>query len=177
MHTKDTRRMVLCAICIAVCFVVTRFLAVPALYTKGYVNLGDVTVLLIAYIIGGSYGALSAGIGSCMADASMSFYYYVPATFVIKALMVLIADFFFEHAKKKSSKKLMFLWIVSGVIIAEVFMVAGYFLYELILYKKGAFASVAGNLIQAVTCAVPSVILIMIFQSNAVVRKILKNQK
>lgn len=71
----------------------------------------------------------------------------------------------------------MFLWIVSGVIIAEVFMVAGYFLYELILYKKGAFASVAGSLIQAVTCAVPSVILIMIFQSNAVVRKILKNQK
>ena len=134
MHTKDTRRMVLCAICIAVCFVVTRFLAVPVFYTKGYVNLGDVTVLLIAYIIGGSYGALSAGIGSCMADASLSFYYYVPATFVIKALMVLIADFFFEHAEKKSSKKLMFLWIVLGVIIAEVFIVEGYFLFYNIVF-------------------------------------------
>ena len=37
---------------------------VPTVGTNGYVNIGDTIVLLSAWMIGGVYGALAAGIGS-----------------------------------------------------------------------------------------------------------------
>ena len=174
MNKTNTRRLVECAIFATVCFVITRLLAIPAFYTKGYVNLGDVAVLMTSYMIGGGYGAVAAGLGSAMADFSMSFYHYVPATFVIKALMVLISVFFFKHSERSESRFISVLLIAAGVILAETFMVLGYFAFELFLYKKGAFASLAGNCMQAIVCAVISVVIIIILKRSNFVKMIKK---
>ena len=84
MKETSIRRLVICAIFAAICCVTTMVIAIPSFYTKGYVNLGDVAVIITAYTVGGGYGAFAAGLGSALADASMSFYQYVPVTLAIK---------------------------------------------------------------------------------------------
>ena len=178
MNTLKTRKLVMCALFAAICFVVTRFLSVPALYTKGYVNLGDLVVLLSAYIIGGWYGAASAAFGSALADASMGYYFYVPSTFLIKGAMVFIAALFFKKSVAGGRFKSA-VWVSLGCVVAELFMAIGYFAYESILYKSVivATASVVGNLVQGLTCVVPSVIIIMIFKKNSAVASVIKSLK
>ena len=57
-------------------------------------------------------------------------------------------------------------------------MLIGYFVFELFLYKKGAFASILGSSIQGIVCAVISVMAVLILKENTFVKnikKILKN--
>jgi len=174
MNVSNTRKLVMCALMTAICFVVTRFISIPVFYTKGYVNLGDLVVLICAYVLGTWYGAAAASIGSLIADASMAFYIYIPATFVIKGLMALVASFFFAKEKQTKSKHIMYICI--GAFLAETIMVLGYFVYEIILYKSVvvALASVVGNLIQGITCLVPAIMIIIIFSKNYVISSMLK---
>jgi len=168
MDNVKTKKLVVCALLASICFVVTRFLSVPALYTKGYVNLGDVVVLLCAFVMGGWHGALAAAIGASMADASMGYWVYSPATFVIKGAMVILASFFFKKSYGKSKAISLFM-IACACVLAEVLMVLGYFLFESFLYKSFAvaFASLAGSVIQAITCIIPSLMLILFFKNNS----------
>ena len=177
MKETSIRRLVICAIFAAICCVTTMVIAIPSFYTKGYVNLGDVAVIITAYTVGGGYGAFAAGLGSALADASMSFYQYVPVTLAIKAIMVLISSFFFKKADKTGSKNKKTILIVTGVLLAEVFMMLGYFLFELFLYKKGAFASLLGSSMQGSVCSVISVMVILILKENTFVKKIKKTLK
>jgi len=169
---KNMHKLVLCAIFAAICYVTTMVIAVPSFYTRGYVNLGDVSVLITSYIVGGGYGAFAAGFGSALADASLSYYQYVPVTFVIKALMCIISSFFFRRADKSKLPRLQAIHIGAGVLLAEIFMASGYFLYELVIYKKGAFASLPGNGIQACVCAVVAIVGIIFLKRNTFIKKI-----
>ena len=169
---NHTNKLVISAIFAAICFVTTCVLAIPSFYTKGYINLGDVSVLITAYIIGGGYGAVAAGLGSALADMSMGFYLYIPVTFVIKALMVLISAFFLKKADCTENKKTSAIWVVTGVLLAELFMITGYFIFELFLYKMGAFASILGSSIQGGVCAVISVTAIFAIKGNTFVKRI-----
>ena len=175
MDKIKTKKLVVCALFASICFVVTRFLSVPALYTKGYVNLGDLVVLLTSYFVGGWYGALSAGIGAAIADASMGYWAYVPATFIIKAVMVLVSSCVLKKADGKSNIASLCLSVLACV-LAEAIMVFGYFIYESVLYNSFAvaFASVVGNVIQATVCMVPTVMLITFFKNNSAFAKFVK---
>ena len=176
MAEMKTKKLVVCALLAAICFVVTRFLSVPALYTKGYVNLGDVVVLLCAFVMGGWYGAFAAAVGASMADASMGYWVYFPATCVIKGAMVILASFFFKKSYGKS--KTISLCIVAGAcVLAEILMIFGYFVFESFLYKSFAvaFASLAGSVIQAITCIIPSFMLILFFKNNSALFSFIKS--
>lgn len=168
MDKIKTKKLVVCALFASICFVVTRFLSVPALYTKGYVNLGDLVVLLCAFIVGGLQGSIAAAIGASLADASMGYWVYVPATFIIKAVMVLASSGIFKKAVNKGGTYFLCLSVLA-CILAESIMVFGYFIFESILYKSFAvaLASVAGSVIQAVVCIVPTVMLITFFKNNS----------
>lgn len=177
MNGSNTRKLVMCALLMAICFVVTRFISVPVFYTKGYVNLGDLVVLISAYVLGGWYGAAAAALGSLVADASMGFYIYIPATFVIKGAMVFIAGTFFARAQKHKDKLCFVFYICTGAVLAELFMVSAYFIYEILLYKSivVALTSVVGNLIQGLTCVVPATMIILIFSKNPSVSGMINN--
>ena len=167
MNSSKTKRLVVCALFASICFVVTRFLSVPAFYTKGYVNLGDVVVLLCGFIMGGWHSAFAVAIGAALADASMGYWIYFPATFIIKGAMVLVSSCFFRKSAGKG-RSVSFLFIVLACVVSEILMLSSYFLFESLIYNSFAvaFASLAGNIIQAVTCAVPASMLIMIFKNN-----------
>lgn len=48
-------------------------------------------VLLCGWLLGPIYGTIAAGLGPALADIFSGYVVYAPATFVIKALMALVA--------------------------------------------------------------------------------------
>ena len=144
-------KIVLSGLFAAIIFVLTAFFPIPL--GHGYANAGDVFVVLSGIMMGPWAGLAAAGVGSAMADLYLGYSVYAPATFVIKALMVLVAV-----SIKRATPKLpdILRAILSGV-AAELVMVTGYFLYEIILYgAAGALLNIPFNLAQggiAITAA------------------------
>ena len=169
MNNSKTKKIVVCALFAAICFVITRFLQIPTFYTKGYVNIGDCIVLLGAYMLGAKYGFAAAAVGSALADVASGYMIYAPATFVIKGLVAVIAYLFYKMSFGKKHK---LPFVIAGSAVAELFMVAGYFLYELPLYGKAAVMSIPGNFIQAATCFVLATVIITVFSKNKSVENI-----
>jgi uncharacterized membrane protein len=119
----------------------------------GYFHLGDGFIFMAAALLG-PYGALAAAIGSGLADLLAGYFIYVPATFVIKGLMGLLAAFCLN---KNSS-------IATQIIVmslAEVIMVLGYFLFESVIYGAAAAAAViVTNVMQGIIGVVFGVLLV-----------------
>ena len=158
----DVRRIVLCALFAALAFVAT-IIPVPVPMLHGYVNIGDSAVLLCAYAAGGLFGALAAGAGCAIADITLSFALYAPATFVIKAAMAFCAYLFFKNGKM--------IFRAAGCVVAEIIMVLGYLVFEFFLYGAGCLASVPGNLIQGGANAVIGFCLISVPAKNKYLTK------
>lgn len=132
----------------------TMIIKVPTLGTNGYVNIGDSIVLISAWILGNPYGALAAGIGSALADLLSGYPAYIPGTAVIKFLMAFVGAIVFGSLTKKNVQKNI-AYAISGV-VAELIMIAGYFLYESVIlgYGIAAAASIISNAVQGITCLV-----------------------
>ncbi len=56
---------------------------IPA--TRGYFNVGEVAVYLVALTLGPRIGAFAGGVGSMLADVFTGYYHFAPATLLIKA--------------------------------------------------------------------------------------------
>ena len=168
MNSKVVSKIVLTALFAALVYVATSIIRYPTFGTQGYINIGDTIVLLSAWLIGGVYGGLAAGIGSALADLLAQSVTYVPGTFIIKFLMALVAYLIFTALKKTNINKVV-AYIVSGV-VAELIMVFGYFLYEstILGYGLAAAASIPSNAIQAGTCLVIGYIAIGILEGAKV---------
>ena len=139
-------------------------IVLPVAATNGYVNLGDVVILLTACLLPPMYAALAAGIGSMLADIYVGYAQYAPATFIIKALMALIACLIFTATEKIISKHKWlspFFTILAGL-CAETIMVGGYFVFEafVLSYGIGAVASVFPNIIQGIAGIIGGTVLV-----------------
>ena len=157
MKNTNLRKLVVSGLMAAIVFVFTIVIRIPIAITGGYVNIGDAAVLLCSYLIGGAFGALAAGIGSALADLSAGYTTYVPATFIIKSLMVLVANFFYTKTFKEKRHIAMAL---AGT-CAEFIMVFGYFAFESTVLGLGisAFAGVYGNVVQGGVCFIIAILL------------------
>lgn len=148
------RKLVLAALFAALACGATMVIQVPS-PIGGYLNLGDCIVLLSGWLLGPVYGAVAAGLGPALADIFSSYVIYAPATFVIKALMAIVAF----YAVKCIPGHRVLRSVVSAV-LAEIVMVGGYYLFEatfLGLGFVGAAAGIVSNLVQAafgIVCAV-----------------------
>ena len=143
----DTRlkKIVTAAVFAALACAATMLIQIPTL-TKGYVNLGDGIVILAGWVCGAPWGLAAAGIGSALADILAGYAFYAPATSIMYA--------FKERA---------FIGHVASAVAAELFMAAGYFLYEWIFITGSLEASLVGipeNLIQGTVGVLASVTVI-----------------
>lgn len=174
MNNKVVTKIVLTALFAALTYVATSIIRIPTLGTNGYVNIGDTLVLLSAWLIGGVYGGLAAGIGSALADLLAGYGTYVPGTFVIKFAMAIVAYLIFVALKKVNVNKVVG-YIVGGV-VAELIMVFGYFLYEstLLGYGLAAAGSIPSNFIQAGSCLVLGYVAIAVLEGTKSVSMIKK---
>ncbi len=162
---NTTKKLVVSALLTALVCVATMVIKIPS-PLKGYLNLGDCIVLMSGCLLPPAYGFLAAGLGSALADILSGYASYIPATFIIKGLMAVIAHFIFKYLRKKLP------FIPSAIIAgfaAETIMVAGYFLFEGILYGFApSVVNIPGNIIQGIVGIIAFTALIKIFEQNKI---------
>ena len=163
---NKTQKLAVCAVLAALCCVATFIIRIPSVY--GYVNVGDVVVLICGWQLGKKYGFAAAGIGSALADLLAGYAVYIPATFVIKGCMAFVACILYTVIKKAHINRV--LSRVISAIIAEVCMVFGYFIFEsaVLGYGMGAAASIGTNALQGVVAIAPAVIIAEILLKTGV---------
>ncbi len=138
--SKNVRRISYAAIAAAIVFAVTRMIVITYSSSGSYINFGDMSIYIIAYLIGGPLAAPAAAIGSAMADLT-SFPIYAPATLIVKGLMGLTAGLLMRNKT--------FGMYVLACVVAGAIMVAGYGLYDLCIFGWGTtVVNAPGNLIQ-----------------------------
>lgn len=145
---KHIKQLTYAACLAALTCVATLFLKIPS-PLQGYMNLGDVFVLFAGWTLGPVYGFMAAAIGSSLADLFSGYPAYIPATFLIKGLMALVAFFTYKIFSRRIPK----LSRLFGAILAELLMILGYFLFEGLIYDfRTAFLNIPINAVQAVAC-------------------------
>lgn len=146
--------------------VATMIIKIPS-PLNGYINLGDCIVLLAGWFLSPVYGFLAAGLGSALADLFAGYVTYAPATFLIKGLMALIAFGGFQFMNKRFGNPSA--RMISGA-AAEIFMIAGYWVFEGVLYGFGASAvNIPANGVQGIAGLIMGMVLSRIFEKHKII--------
>jgi uncharacterized membrane protein len=129
---------------IALVAVMTMVVQVPVPQTRGYINLGDAMILVLALLFGWKVGFIAGGFGSALADILGGYAHWAPFTLVIKGIEGLLVGLFASSEKPWGVRT--FFCLLGGLE-----MVGGYFLVETFLYGRGAaLAELPGNFLQAI---------------------------
>lgn len=157
------KNLVFYAMGMSLTLLLTWAFSIPVL--KGYINLGDVGVLLSGMILGPIGGMVAGAVGSSLADILLGYAFYAPFTFVIKGIEGFVAGKLNPSLSKKSP--------IFTCVIASALMVFGYFLSELFLYDLGgALASIPGNAIQAIVCSILATLIYTTLEKTGVVTEV-----
>ena len=162
---SSTKKIVMASLLASLCCVATMIIKIPS-PLKGYINLGDCVVLLTGFTLSPIYAFLSAGIGSALADMFSGYLLYVPATFLIKGGVALIVAYGFSKIPKNLPSLIGKIIIC---IIAEVFMVLGYYIFEGVLYGFiPSVVNIPANAIQGVAGIILGIILSNLFEKHKI---------
>ena len=169
MKTLTTKKLVMTALFMALTMVATMFIRIPL--PLGYVNLGDVFVLLSVFILGPVYGTIAAGIGSGLADL-FGYITYAPGTLIIKSAMALVAWLIYKLLSKATGKEM--LGEIVGGILGALVMATGYFFYEIMFFTTAGVAIVNApwNLLQGGIGVALSVILMRVLTVTKALEKL-----
>ena len=169
MKNVTTKKLVITALFMALTMVATMFIRIPL--PLGYVNLGDVFVLLSVFVLGPIYGTIAAGVGSGLADL-FGYITYAPGTLIIKSAMALVAWLIYTLLLKVTNKKM--LAEIVGGIVGAILMACGYFLYEMLFFTTAAVAIVNApwNLLQGGIGVALSVIVMRVLTATKALEKL-----
>ncbi|AKA69182.1 ECF transporter S component [Clostridium scatologenes] len=131
-NSLSTVSLVQMALMIAIICVSTMVIKVPTLFGVGYDHLGDSMVFLGAILFGKKKGAITAAVGMSLADFLLGYAYYVPFTFVIKAIMAYIAASIAYRGTYQGKNMLNNLF---GFIAGGTWMIFGYFLAKIVIVQ------------------------------------------
>ena len=153
---NNTKTLVIASMLTAVIFLSTYFVKFPVPKAPGaYVNIGDSAIYIASMMLGVPWAAGASAIGSMLADIMYGGSWYIPATFVIKGSMGLVASFLLHRKKKETNQPLEkkndkdFLKFILVCILCGSIMVAGYFVFEWAMFGWGyVLGTVVFNLIQ-----------------------------
>lgn len=157
------------ALLAAMTYLATYIFKIPTMF--GYTNLGDCFVLLAAFLLGPYYGFLAGGIGSALADLLGGYGFYVPGTFIIKGAMALFAALLVRALRRHGDEK--FWHRLVAALVAELWMVFGYWVFETLILGHGAAAlvSIPSNLAQGAVGLVLALVLHAVLLKTPVVKK------
>lgn len=153
-NQKKVMRMAYGGMMAALIFVATYFFKLPVSITQGYIHLGDGFILLGAALLG-TPAIAAAAVGSALADLLGGYTLYILPTFLIKGAVAAVAVF----ALRKQHP----MWLkLLGLIVAELVMVAGYFVVEWLVLGYGWAAAVGAlvpNLVQGLSGVIIAAVL------------------
>lgn len=163
---KNTaQKIVMSALLAALTCVATMIIRLPS-PLGGYINLGDAVVLASAFLLPNGYMFLSAGLGSALADLFAGYIAYAPATFIIKGLMTIIAFGIYKAVSPKTKPGVA---MVLGSIVAELWMIGGYLIFESFLYGfVPSLINVPANAVQGVAGIIIGLLLIKFFKKTKI---------
>ncbi|MBQ8613830.1 MAG: ECF transporter S component [Ruminiclostridium sp.] len=171
---NDSKLLKICitAMFAALICIATMIIRIPS-PLGGYINFGDAFIILAAWLLGPVSGFAAGGIGSALADLFAGYAVYVPGTFVIKGLIAVIAAAIYKALSEKGRLSPV-LGRIIGAVPAELFMIAGYYLYAAVFMGEGftvALQSVAGNAVQGIFGVVGSVIIMTALEKSKITSK------
>lgn len=155
MYRIGIKKMLIGAMFSALVFIFT-FIAIP-IGNFGNVNFGD-SIILICSLTMGYYGVLPSCIGATLCDVLSGYSIYAPGTFLIKGIMSCFLVFFMKLFKRSKGSMIISMVMVEGI------MVLGYLLYELIIFRQGAFLNIPFNIIQGVVNIILSLFIYRIME-------------
>ncbi len=90
--------------------------------TRGFFNFGEIGVYIAALIGGPFIGFVAGSVGSALADITLGYYYYAPATFIIKGIEGYLVGTFAEHLEVGRKDKYAYLGGCLSVVIIAILM-------------------------------------------------------
>ena len=137
----------------AMVMIATTFFKIPN--AMGYIHLGDGFVLLAAIILQKKYACFAGGVGVGLADIYGGYAVWAPWTLVIKIVMVLIVQLFFDFLTKRASNG-KHIAKIAGIPFAELFAYVLAVLWTVCPtpYDDGLPACTDFNFIGIVRCAI-----------------------
>ncbi len=148
----NTKKLILAGVFLVIIVLMTSLLRVPVYQTTdsgtspvirnngdragSYLNLGDAPIYAAALVLGGPLGALVAAVGSCLSDLFVGSPVYAIPSFIIKGCMALLA----ARLLKKGGG---WMELIKVCLYCSLIMIAGYFLFDLIIMGDYGVASFA----------------------------------
>lgn len=179
MKNFSTFRIVITALFAALICVATMLVQIPIPATGGYANLGDGIILISAFLLDPFCAILAAGIGSMLADLLAGYASFAIGTLVIKAGVALIAATVYKRfGKGGNTGRTLGIMIIAGI-LAEAFMVVGYFVYEAVLMGvgMGALGGIVGNIGQGIAGVVVACVVAPVLTRSHEVVELLNKTK
>lgn len=177
MTRASIKKIVLTGLMIALTFITTCVTRIPGPVPPGYINFGDVVIMMAAILIGRYSGLIAGAVGSAAADIALGGLLFAPVTLVVKGLEGYITGVIGDGG---SSLKGGAFIRIAAVAAGALTMVAGYFLAE--MYVLGLFDDAFGaaaaltelplNLVQGGVSAAVGYVLVGVLE-HVGVRKIL----
>ena len=137
IYTEKTNKIVMTAMMMCLITMATMFFKVPIPFANGYVHLGDAFIFVAVLVLGMKYGAIAAAFGSALGDILGGFPVWAPWSFGIKGLMAIIMAACMAGLLK-DKKHVMIAGIpvseLLGMVLSGLFMVAGYYVAEGLIY-------------------------------------------
>ncbi|MFA5449880.1 MAG: ECF transporter S component [Clostridia bacterium] len=119
---KNAKIIAITAMFASLTIAATIFIKIP-LAIKGYIHAGDIIIFVSCFFLRPRYAALSAGVGSMLADLMLGYADYMLPSLFIKAGMAFIAGIIMY--KDPRLIKLIPAYLAGGL-----FMLSGYFVFE-----------------------------------------------
>ncbi len=175
----STKKIVLTALMIALVFLITYlpFLHLPSPIPPGYFNIGDAAVMIAAILLGRRVGFAAGAIGSAVADLVYAAFFFAPITFIVKGVEGYVVGVI---ANSKSEKVPVSVKRIVALIIGALLMPAGYFFFEITVYRllfdktlavAAIISELPGNLLQGAVSAVVAYVFVALLDKT----KIFKN--
>ncbi|TFF69059.1 MAG: ECF transporter S component [Promethearchaeota archaeon] len=154
------------AIFAAIISVLTFIVPITIPATAGYINLGDIGVMITGSLFGPIVGGIAGGIGSAFTDLFLAPAYALP-TLIIKGLEGFIIGLIAnprKHYHKFNYRD------VIAILVGGSIMVFGYFIVELLIYGlAGAlFESIFNGAIQFGLAAIATILFDITFRNNII---------
>ena len=124
---KNTKTICITSVFLALTFISTRFIQIPI--PLGYINIGNVFILLSCLFLPMPYCIAVGGFGSALADLT-SFPVYTVPTLLIKGLMPVIFLLIYKPGKSKKG------FVIPAIVLSLLIPVGGYFLTGAIIYQS-----------------------------------------
>ena len=157
-ESKRTLYLVICALMVALTFVVTWFVNITAAFilgAGGNINLGDTVIFVAAAVLGPVGGAIAGGLGSMLADIASGYVVYAPFTLIVKGCEGLLCGFVCRYAFKNARPLVR---RIIAMCLAALLMIFGYSVSEVILQAIIGNETFAALIIMGLRTVVPNLV-------------------